>query len=360
MNRVTDQTIADYANVSAATVSRVRNDQANVAPDTVQRILKAAKELGVMMSGNKPLLAGLIVPDSTNPFFSELCFRFEKRFGEAGVQLLISSSNEDPLKESEIIDRFISLGVDGMIYITADSEHGGRAIRDLVVDWDNFPIVVFDRRLPGSTFDFVSVDSRSGTLQAVDHLVVHGHRNIGYIKGLVGTESARERFDAFDMAMSRNRLTIPPEWIFLGNYQHSAGVACAEHLLQMTPSDRPSAIIAANDMMAIGLMQRLLQAGWDLPSKLSVIGFDDICWSEWVFPALTTIAQPIQQMVNTAVRLLVQRFRERSDKSITRNARIETLQPKLKPRASVCEPWDWSRPTVIQRHAGHSFYLQTT
>jgi DNA-binding LacI/PurR family transcriptional regulator len=79
------------------------------------------------------------------------------------VQLIISSSYEDTLKESEIIDRFISLGADGMIYITADSEHGGRAIRDLNVDWINFPMVVFDRRLPGSIFDFVSVDSRSGT-----------------------------------------------------------------------------------------------------------------------------------------------------------------------------------------------------
>jgi DNA-binding LacI/PurR family transcriptional regulator len=102
-------------------------------------------------------------------------------------------------------------------------------------------------------------------------LVAHDHRNINYIKGLSGTESARERFDAFDMARSRNRLTIPPEWIFLGNYQHSAGVACAEHLLQMSPGDHPSANIAANDMMAIGLMQRLLQAGWNLLSKLSVI-----------------------------------------------------------------------------------------
>jgi DNA-binding LacI/PurR family transcriptional regulator len=311
------------------------NNKSNVSTPTRDRVLSAMKQLGV--GTPTPPLIGLIVPDSSNPYFSSICFKFEKYFEELGAHVLISSSEGRPDRELELVERFLSLQIKGLLYVP--THRSSAAFLRLVAD-GTLPVLVFDRKVQAGNFDFVAVNSRHGTLCAVDYLIAHGHRRIAYLKGLESTESARERFESFTDAMAQNRLDLVPEWQFDGDYTLSAGRACAERLLVMSKGERPTAILAANDLMAIGLMQRLQQEGWDIPSQLSVIGFDNIEWSEWVFPSLTTIAQPIPHLVREAARLLMQRVDETGPRLEPRSIQIE---PKLIPRASVAEPWSQKR-----------------
>jgi len=336
--------ISHHARVSKATVSRVFCNKANVSEKTRTRVLEAARELGYGVPKN---LIALILPDASNPFFAQLGFMFEQVLEAEGYHLLTSSSEGRVNRELELIEHFKNLSVKGVIYISSGGHSS--AIPSLVAD-GTIPVVVFDRKISAGNLDFVAVDSRHGTLCAVDYLVAFGHRRIAYLKGLEGTDTAQQRFDSFCEAMTKNGLAVVDDWVFSGDYTLSAGRSCAERLIALArtllKSERPTAIMAANDMMAVGLMQRLQQEGWRLPADLSVIGFDNILWSEWVYPALTTIAQPIHQLVKVAIKLLTARIKENHDLAPAAGAfcraqpRREVLEPVLIPRASVVEPCD--------------------
>jgi LacI family transcriptional regulator len=335
MSRPTLDDIAAQAGVSAATVSRVLNNKCNVSDATRAAVLSATRILGRGMPAG--VIVGLIVPDAANPFFSQLGFAFEREFETRGVHVLVSSSEGRADRELALIERFKGLGAQGLIYIAG----GGRtqALLSLVAE-GTLPVVVFDRRVRAGNVDFVAVNSRHGTLCAVDYLITYGHERIAYLKGLEETETARERYESFCEAMAQNRLRVVPDWVFLGDYTVPAGRACAERLLGIPSDQRPTAILAANDLMAIGLMQRLQQEGWSLPRDLSVIGFDNIAFSEWVHPALTTISQPTQLLVREAANHLMQRIADTTHRNGDRQPpKAVELMPTLVPRASVAEPW---------------------
>ncbi len=334
MKRLKFQDVAARARVSPATVSRVVHGRTNVATDTKNRVLAAMREIGFSPD---MIVVGLIVPDSSNPYFSDLCFRFEHVLEDMGAHLLVSSSEGRIERELKLVQRFRDLGVQGLIYTS--SGQGSDGILNLIAT-DPFPVLVFDRRLPAGNLDTVMVNSRHGTLCAVDYLHTYGHERISYIKGLEGTETATERFNSFRDAMARNRLALKEDWIFEGNYTPASGRECAERLIQMSPNESPTAVLAANDLMAIGLMQRLQQDGWVLPRELSIIGFDDIGWSQWVYPALTTIAQPVDELVHEASRLLLRRIKDsESNEDPRRSPDTVQIKPKLIPRASVSSPF---------------------
>lgn len=335
------QDLADRARVSPATVSRVINGRPHVSREKQERVVQAMKAMGFPQE--KALIA-LIVPDSSNPFFSDLAFAFEHVLEEYDAHLLVSSSEGRLDRELELVHRFRELKVRGLIYTSTGS--GAGPILEMIAE--GFPVVVFDRRILSGNLDTVTVNSRHGTQCAVDYLFASGHRKIGYIKGLEGTETANERYESYCEAMSQNRLD-PGRWIFEGDYTLASGRSCAERLIEMDQLSRPTAILAANDLMAIGLMQRLQQEGWSLPRNLSVIGFDDIQWSQWVHPALTTIAQPISKLVREAASKLMKRAQE-FDTGAHPRRRPETIEisPKLIPRESVAEPFDWGAgPRVV-------------
>lgn len=231
--------------------------------------------------------------------------------------------------------RLSGLGMRGLILITAG--HGSDALLSLIAS-RRLPVIVCDRRVgAAANLDFVTVGSRQGMAIAIDHLVVFGHKKIGFLRGPADTESARDRLESFGAAMSSRGLDVAPEWIFEGDFSLASGRACAERLIAMEEPSRPTAIVTANDLMAIALMQHLQTRGWQLPRDLSVIGFDDIEWSEWTYPALTTLAQPLRKLVREAVRLLIARINE--PESAPRSApEVVELGTMLIPRASVAAP----------------------
>jgi DNA-binding LacI/PurR family transcriptional regulator len=329
--------VALEAGVSMATVSRVLNNSDGVTDDKRKLVLEAVRNTGYVKSQRN--LIGLIVPDAPNPFFSQLGFKFEQALeSDNPRKYLITLCSEGRIdKEMEQIEMLKQFGVEGLIYIS--SGKSSEVLLNLSTS-TLMPTIVFDRKLSNKNFDFVAVDSRQGTIEAVDYLVSHGHNRIAYLKGREDTESAKERFASFLGAMAKNQLGVNPDWIYSGDYTFPSGRTCAEFLLRLPESNRPSALLAANDVMAIAAMQRLQEAGWDLPTQFSIVGFDDIEWSKWCYPALTTIAQPIARMVLEALTLLKKRIIQKTAGEEPSDPVEVEIKPTLIPRGSVTKPFD--------------------
>ena len=338
MRRFTLERVAGKARVSPATVSRVLNNKGNVSERTRAKVLSVVKSLG---KGHPANLVGLILPDAANPFFSQLVFEFEQVLEGMGYHVLASSSEGRPDREIRLIDRFRWLEAGGLIYISS-GDQAKETILSLIAD-GNLPVVVFDRRITSGNFDSVTTNSRRGTLCAVDFLIAHKHERIAYLKGLKGTETARERFESFRDAMAQNQLELDEAFIFEGDYSLQSGRSCAERLLELRQAlksdEMPTAVLAANDLMAIGMMQRLQQEGLQVPRDLSIVGFDDIRWCEWTHPRLTTIQQPVTEMVRKAADLIVGRMRGTvQGNGIRPQPIVEEVEATLISRDSVAEP----------------------
>lgn len=347
--RPTLEQIAERASVSIATVSRVLNNHPGVAPSTRDRVLEAFQQLSPPRQ--QLLLIGLILPDTHNPFFTELAFELDSDCEKRGAYLLMARSDGRADRELLLLERFSEIAVDGVIFISSGTAPSDTLMRTLT-DEKLPPVVALDRGLGISNLDQVTVDGGKGTEQAIDHLVEFGHEKIAYIKGLAGTANALERFESFLLAMAKNRLEIRPEWIFEGDFEVPKGREFGERLLTMKASDRPTAVLVANDLMAIGLMQRLQEAEWPLPHDLSIIGFDDIPACTWTHPRLTTVAQPTRRLVREGLSLLLQRVSERqSHRRPTGPAKAARLTPVLVPRASVAPPKGTVQLRVVREAA---------
>jgi LacI family transcriptional regulator len=308
--------IADRAGVSIATASRVINNGANVAPDTQRRVFEALRDL--TPAKKNALSIALVIPDAGNPFFPLLAFMLDQECDRRGASLMMASSDGRADRELHLLERFIEIGVNGIIFIPAGSGHNGTLLS--FIDHDEAPpVIALDRPISG--YDSVTADPRKGMIEAIDYLVTNGHTRIGYITGLAGTQTAVERLEVFYEALAAHRLDVPSEWVFDGDFQVVSGWRTADALLEMHhPEERPTAILAGNDLMAMGLMQRLTEEGWSLPQQLSVVGFDNIPAAAWVNPRLATIAQPTRRLAREAFNLLNARIKFR---------RQEDEEPKL-------------------------------
>jgi LacI family transcriptional regulator len=326
--------VAQLAHVSKVTVWRVMREEPNVAPATRERVLAVLSDLQI---DQRLKLVGLILPDSDNPFWSKVGYCFEHELAAKNVQVVIARSQGDPDKEVQIADRLRSIRVSGVIYAPVD-----KSMKALAQIWlkGEVPVIVLDRRDEDGQLDSFSVNGRLGTELAFLHLLAHGHRRIGYLRGKA-TSMGTERFEAFlDMKAATPGITVSDHWIHDGDFTIESGRRFAEALLEMdskTPSNLPTAILAANDLMAIGLMQRLQEAEWKLPERLSVIGFDNILWADFVHPRLTTIDHSIEQLARHAVNKLVERIQEHE---------LKVPRGDWKPRRAVLVP-----PTLMQRRS---------
>lgn len=327
------KSIAAAAGCSMSTVSRALNGQA-VSATHRDSIIQAMDALN--LGHYIQYKIGLILPETQNPFFPELAFAFEAEMEERDTHVLVSSAEGSLEREVTLVKRFLTLGVDGLVYVP--TAQGSQALLTLIAE-TKMPVLVFDRRVANGNFDFVSVDSTVGTFRAIDHLIKFGHKKIGYLKGLENTFPAQERFDSFIDAMTRHGLAVNHRWIFRGDFTLKSGVAAAAKLLQLKSHDRPTAVLTANDCGAIGLMRRLQQAGWELPAELSVVGFDNIQWSGWTNPPLTTIAQPLKPMVKQASDALLARIAgSRKPRRRPLAVNSNSVEPTLLVRASVSKP----------------------
>ena len=298
--------VAEYAGVSVGTVSRVLSGEAAVKPALREKVNEAISALGYRpnvtaraLRTSRTDVIGLIVPDITNPFFSQLAASVERAALERGHSLMLASSHDDRGAEESHVLAFLDRSVRGVI-VVASSDGPGLHLETAV------PIISLDRRF--GAFPLVSTNHTQAAALIADHLYELGHRHIAYIAGPPDTEAGRMRKEGFVSRIGRlGKKGDPVELeIAYGKFDYESGERIARDLLSRPPQDRPTAIAAASDQQAIGALRTARDLKIDVPRKLSVTGFDDISLANLVVPRLTTIRQPADMLARRAVGLLLE------------------------------------------------------
>jgi LacI family transcriptional regulator len=338
LKKPSQRTIAQQAGVSFATVSRVLSNSPRVSEHTRQRVLKIVHDMG---HGTRPkYMVGLIIPDAKNPYFTDLAFAFSEELAKRSGAAVVMSSDGLLARELVTIEYMKSMNLDAIVFVPASD--GSDAVVRLASDV-NTPLLVLDREPSVGFVDFIASEYATPIRVAIDYLRAYGHTEIGCLCGPLETHTGRDRRDAFVEAMELNNLPVLDQFFYPGRYDLISGRQCAETLLASEDAKLPTAIFACNDLMAIGLMQRLQEAGWRLPERLSVIGFDNIEWSDWTYPTLSTIGQKVSYLAREAVERIVVRINEREQATrvdlLVREPVRRTLPADFIPRASVTGPW---------------------
>jgi len=289
--------IAKLAGVSSATVSRVINGSTLVRPETVERVRKVIEEVKFFPNNSATTLKygrsgtyGLIIPDITNPFFPEFIKSFESIVVENDQEMLMATTEFQSGRMQQTIRRMLVRKVDGVALLASEIET--EPFEDLI--HNRVPLVTMDRGHVGNGLSDVVINNKSGMDQALRHLMDLRHKKIGYIGGSAGLTISDHRVHAFKQSMKRVGLNVRPEFIKTGNFRITGGAAAMAELLSL--KDRPTAILTANDLTAIGGMRTAMKLGYSIPSQLSIIGFDDIELSDIVHPPMTTLRLPRNEL----------------------------------------------------------------
>ncbi len=305
---VTVHDVARHAGVSIATVSRALNDRSRISVETRDRVLRVAAELGYHPNDLARGLAGmatrtiaLLLPDITNPFFPELVKGVQTVADQRGHLLLMCHNADDEAKAIADLVLLRRKRVDGILLVAGTLPGVG-----VVAASAGIPTVVLDRRVPGLDADLVTVDHRAGARLGVGHLLGLGHRQIAHLTGPAEVVSSQERGEGWRQALLAAGVDPAPELLVHGDFTEDGGYAAGRELLGRTAGI--TAVFAANDLAAIGLLRALTEAGLRVPHDVSVVGFDGVHLAAYTSPKLTTVAQPIFELGRTAAELLLDRL----------------------------------------------------
>ena len=340
--------VARRACVSIATVSRAVNHIPTVDPELARRVWRAVEEVGylpntqarALVSGRSRML-GLIVSEITNPFFPELVQEFEDRAVAQGYEVLIGSTNYDPVRTESLIRRMLQRNVDGVAVMTFGIEED--LVKKLVER--EFPLVFVDAGPDLPNIRVLKVNYGEGIRQAVQHLAALGHRSIAFITGPLRMRSAVARRDAFIKSMAELGLTVPAEHVVEGNHTMEGGIGAMEGLLAL--EQLPTAIVCSNDMTAIGVLHALYRTTHSVPQDISVVGFDDIHLAQFMLPPLTTVRMSCEDLAAAAVEAL----RAGIERDHPKAAKTEwQIQTRLVVRQSTAFPRG-TLPALVERAA---------
>jgi DNA-binding LacI/PurR family transcriptional regulator len=299
------RTVAQRADVSIATVSRVMNQVSSVDTKLATRVLKAAKELNytpntqarALVSGRSRLI-GLIVSEITNPFFPELIQAFEASAVERGYEILIGSTNYSPERMTQCVRRMVERKVEGVAVMTFGMDE------DLLQELSGRGIPVVSvgstRKLESATS--IEIDYRKGIREAVQHLAVLGHRDISFISGPLNLRAAKLRQTAYVTAMAEIGVKVSPSCIIKGDHTMEGGLAAALQLFDR--AHLPTAVLCSNDMTAIGVLHAVSSRGLRVPEDISIIGFDDIHMAQFTVPPLTSVRMAGSDLATAACNAL--------------------------------------------------------
>jgi LacI family transcriptional regulator len=327
--------VAQRAQVSTATVSATLNGSAYVSPDLKARVLAAVDALGYAPSGiakslktGKTRLLALIVADASNPFFTQLINAVETAAFDRGYSLLLCNSDENFERERHHLSLIRGQRCDGLVLApTGDAE----AYREAGLASFPVPTVLIDRVTDCWPADSVTIDNESAGVQATNYILDLGHRRIGTISGPPHVSTGAGRHIGFLRALSARGIKPQANHLRSGDFREDVAYSAAREMLAL--ADPPSALYVANNLMLVGVMRAVAEAGFNCPADISVVSTDDFNWSTAFRPRLTTVQQPVREMGVEAVRLLIDRI---TRAPIEPPKRI-VLQPTLVVRES-CAP----------------------
>ena len=334
-HRVTLTDLAKELNISPSTVSRALNNHPAINEKTKRSVIELASKLNyhpnllaLNLLQKKTNTIGIIIPDITSYFYSTIITGIQDFFYSLGYNLILGQSNESYEEELKIIDTFASIRVDGILIAPASQSKNSEHIKQLIEE--QIPIVLFDRDYEDIDVDKVFVNEYSGAFQAVDYLIKSGNQRIAHIAGASNISTSKRRKQGYLDALEKNDIPILLELIVESEgFTPEDGANAMRRLLAQ--ETLPDAIFAFSDSLAIGAMHVILERGIKIPEQISIVGFDDILYSTYFRPSLSTVLQPAYEMGILSARILLSRINE---KKIDYKKRIETLFPELVIRGS--------------------------
>ncbi|OHU88081.1 MULTISPECIES: LacI family DNA-binding transcriptional regulator [Pseudoalteromonas] len=325
--------VSELAGVSLATVSRVMNNNTRVSDKTKQKVLKAMAELGYQpnsiaqsLASNRSNSVGVLVSELHGPFFGDMMSAIEDTLRLEGKHTIITSGHSDEERECASIEFLLGRKCDALIL-------HAEAVSDeylLSLESRGIEFVLINRYIEQIKNRCIRLDNKQGGYLATQHLINLGHRNLAYISGPKWKQDAQERLQGHKQALADAGISFDEVLCFEGDYRQSSGSKGLDWLRAHAPEF--SGVICANDEMASGVMTRARQLNLDVPSELSVVGFDNIIYASYLYPTLTTIDYPIYEMGRMAAKYILKQVYEKKNLDIK-----SVFVPKLKVRDSSVE-----------------------
>jgi DNA-binding LacI/PurR family transcriptional regulator len=303
--------VAREAGVSTATVSHVINKTRSVSEATRQRVMRAIESCNYYPNAHARSLAsgrshtlGLLISDISNPFFPELVKTIETVAFEKGYDVILSNTDYNDERTLHYVQRFIERKVAGVALMTSELD---TTLIDELARY-HVPVVFLDIGSAGVCMSNLVVDYGAGIEEALRHLVGLGHSKIAYVGGPGHLRSAAKRLEAFRQSMACQLPGAAPPVIYEGDFRLEGGRRAAREIL--ASDELPTAVIVANDMMALGVMQECHERGIHVPDDISVVGFDDIAFAALSNPPLTTVRLSRAELGRQAVEALLATIRD--------------------------------------------------
>ena len=329
--RMTMADVAREAGVSLMTVSRVINNKGEVSPETRRHVQAVIEQLGYRPSDIARSLAtrrtgtiGLVVPDSANPFFSEVARAAEQIAYAENYSIFLGNTEEDPRRELDVLQSFEEKRVDGVLLCSSRLDDDD--LRSALAH--HSAVVLINRRLEGASISAVLIDDVTGGQKSTQHLLRAGHRAVGFLAGPHASYSGRQRLTGYCTALEKAGLDFNPAWVRHCSPEIEGGQTAARELL--TAHQELTALFCYNDLVAIGAIQTCDELGLGVPDDVALVGYDDIPLAGLVTPALTTCHVPRYELGRLAMESLLDRINGR----VRETAEI-LVRPQLVVRASA-------------------------
>lgn len=306
--KVTIKDIAEQSGVSVTTVSLILNNkEVRTSAETKRKVLETARRLNYIPNSlAKGLITkrtntiGFIVPDISNMFFSQMAKSLENRLAKKGYSLFLCDTNDRDKEQAMYLQLMLSHGIDALVLCIAnDSDASLAGLADF--EENGIPVVAFDRFADSMKCPLVATDNEVSARAVVQHLIDCGHTDIACISGPIGRNSS-SRLNGYKSALADNGIRFRAELVAEGDYRYESGYRLAKQLLAY----KPTAIFACNDMMAYGVYKAVGELGLRIPDDVSVVGFDDLMFSETLSVALTTVGQDIDAMCDKICSLVTE------------------------------------------------------
>lgn len=332
--RKTIRDVAAEAGVSTTAVSLVLNGKCdNISEKTRKQILEAVEKLNyrpnhiaMSMVTKTTHTIGLVLPDISNIYFSELSKLIEQCCYENGYNVLYGNTNDTAQRDVDYINIFLDRNVDAIIAILSNSidEHL-QDIQKIIANTDT-PIIIVDRVPETDLATTVIVNQKLGGYLATSHLINLGHRAIGCITGPKDVYSSIERLRGYKEALQEADIPVQENMIFEGNFHRESGMQALPYLL----GSGVTAIFSFNDMMALGVYKQASYYNISIPDDLSIVGYDDIFISEFITPPLTSVEQPVRKLAEETVKQVMNEINNKNAKKS-----LFVFEPLLKVRGST-------------------------
>lgn len=305
--------IAKKVKVSIKTVSRVINDEPMVSKNTRVKVKAVIEELGYQpnliarsLKKKRSNTIGIILPDIGNPAFTEMVKGCMDSLNRMGYYTFLGSYEDDPTKEEEFIRDFNSMLIDGLMIIPSTTENRDISIFERI----NCPVVLIDREIDGLNRDTVISGNKDGAYRATKHLINTRHKKIAFLGGLKTVKPAKKRFEGWKKALDEKNLFIE-DLVFWGSFSTESGYLMMNDALKRMGS--LDAVFAGNDIVALGAMNAIKDKKLDIPGDISIIGYDDMFFSQYLNPSLSSVAAKLFVQGKTAAELLLKRIKDPVD-----------------------------------------------